>query len=138
MDYISDDATPSLVLNYKSRKEAEQAITKGKNFHDRVLSVTWATHNNNIRLVNLRIYSLHINSRIIIFFCHFDIFNVILHRGGIPTKPTTPILRSVMVMEEDEIGEDILEGEDEEEVDYLHFILLYIQESLVVRSRSSA
>ncbi|XP_073990355.1 zinc finger protein swm isoform X3 [Rhodnius prolixus] len=84
VDYISDDATPSLVLNYKSRKEAEQAITKGKNFHDRVLSVTWATHNNNIR-------------------------------GGIPTKPTTPILRSVMVMEEDEIGEDILEGEDEEE-----------------------
>uniref|UniRef100_T1IBN0 C3H1-type domain-containing protein n=1 Tax=Rhodnius prolixus TaxID=13249 RepID=T1IBN0_RHOPR len=117
VDYISDDATPSLVLNYKSRKEAEQAITKGKNFHDRVLSVTWATHNNNIRLVNLRIYSLHINSRIIIFFCHFDIFNVILHRGGIPTKPTTPILRSVMVMEEDEIGEDILEGEDEEEID---------------------
>ncbi|XP_014259670.1 RNA-binding protein 26 isoform X6 [Cimex lectularius] len=49
VDYISDDATPSLVLNFKLRKDAEVALTKGRNFHDRLLSVTWATHNNNIR-----------------------------------------------------------------------------------------
>ncbi|KAL1117905.1 hypothetical protein AAG570_004218 [Ranatra chinensis] len=48
-DYISDDATPSLVLNFKLRKEAEVAITKGRNFQDRLLSVTWATHNHTIR-----------------------------------------------------------------------------------------
>lgn len=49
LDYTSDDATPSLVLNYKSRKEAEAALSKGRNFQDRLLSVTWATPNHNIR-----------------------------------------------------------------------------------------
>ncbi|XP_066904678.1 RNA-binding protein 26 isoform X6 [Halyomorpha halys] len=49
VDYLSDDATPSLVINYKSRKDAEKAILKGRNFHDRLLSVTWATPNNSIR-----------------------------------------------------------------------------------------
>lgn len=38
-----DDATPSIVINYKSRKEAEVAMTKGRNFQDRTLSVTWVT-----------------------------------------------------------------------------------------------
>ncbi|XP_031776825.1 RNA-binding protein 26 isoform X6 [Nasonia vitripennis] len=36
-----DDATPSIVINYKSRKEAELAMSKGRNFQDRVLSITW-------------------------------------------------------------------------------------------------
>lgn len=49
LDYLSDDATPSLVINYKSRKDAEKAILKGRNFRDRLLSVTWATPNNSIR-----------------------------------------------------------------------------------------
>lgn len=41
VDHESDDAIPSLVLNYKSRKEAEMAMTKGRNFGDRLLSITW-------------------------------------------------------------------------------------------------
>ncbi|XP_034233762.1 zinc finger protein swm isoform X2 [Thrips palmi] len=41
VDHESDDAIPSLVLNYKSRKEAELAMTKGRNFGDRLLSITW-------------------------------------------------------------------------------------------------
>uniref|UniRef100_A0A0A9Y5X3 RNA-binding protein 26 n=1 Tax=Lygus hesperus TaxID=30085 RepID=A0A0A9Y5X3_LYGHE len=84
VDYISDDATPSLVLNYKSRKEAENAINNARNFHDRLLSVTWATSNMNIR-------------------------------GGVVTKPPTPVQRSVMVMDDDEIGEEILEEVDDDD-----------------------
>ncbi|KRT84819.1 RNA binding protein [Oryctes borbonicus] len=41
VDYVTDAATPSIVLNYKTRKEAEVAIIKGKHFQDRTLSVTW-------------------------------------------------------------------------------------------------
>ena len=38
-----DDATPSIVLNYKSRKEAEVAMLKGRTFQDRLLSITWVS-----------------------------------------------------------------------------------------------
>ena len=38
-----DDATPSIVINYKSRKEAELAMSKGRNFQDRTLSITWVS-----------------------------------------------------------------------------------------------
>lgn len=31
-DYVTDDSTPSIILNYKTRKEAEVAMLKGKNF----------------------------------------------------------------------------------------------------------
>ncbi|KAL7293373.1 hypothetical protein TKK_0013140 [Trichogramma kaykai] len=42
---IVDDATPSIVLNFKSRKEAELAMSKGRHFQDRTLSITWvASH----------------------------------------------------------------------------------------------
>ncbi|XP_047097744.1 RNA-binding protein 26 isoform X1 [Schistocerca piceifrons] len=41
VDYVVDESTPSLILNYKSRKEAELAILKGRTFQDRLLSVTW-------------------------------------------------------------------------------------------------
>ncbi|KAJ9594957.1 hypothetical protein L9F63_013741, partial [Diploptera punctata] len=44
VDYIVDDSTPSLVLNYKSRKEAEVAMLKGRNFQDRLLSITWCNN----------------------------------------------------------------------------------------------
>ncbi|GLV36656.1 second mitotic wave missing [Carabus blaptoides fortunei] len=43
IDYVTDNSTPSIVLNYKMRKEAEIALLKGKNFQDRTLSVTWCT-----------------------------------------------------------------------------------------------
>ncbi|XP_044739465.1 RNA-binding protein 26 [Chrysoperla carnea] len=48
-DYVSDDSTPSVVLNFKTRKEAELAMLKGKHFQDRTLSVTWCT---NVQLSN--------------------------------------------------------------------------------------
>ncbi|KAK0077937.1 hypothetical protein PV325_003260 [Microctonus aethiopoides] len=40
---IVDDATPSIVINFKSRKEAEVAMVKGRTFQDRLLSVTWVS-----------------------------------------------------------------------------------------------
>ncbi|XP_044580423.1 zinc finger protein swm [Cotesia glomerata] len=45
VNQLVDDATPSIVLNFKSRKEAEIAMLKGRTFQDRLLSVTWiSTH----------------------------------------------------------------------------------------------
>lgn len=32
VDYVNDADTPSIVINYKTRKEAELAMLKGKNF----------------------------------------------------------------------------------------------------------
>ncbi|XP_034934602.1 RNA-binding protein 26-like isoform X2 [Chelonus insularis] len=43
INQIVDDATPSIVLNFKSRKEAEVAMAKGRTFQDRLLSVTWVS-----------------------------------------------------------------------------------------------
>lgn len=40
-EHHSDPSTPHVILNYRSRKEAEQALTRGKHFQDRTLSVTW-------------------------------------------------------------------------------------------------
>ncbi|RZF38769.1 hypothetical protein LSTR_LSTR008139 [Laodelphax striatellus] len=47
LDCNFDETTPSLVVTYKSRKDAENVIKKGRNFGDRLLSVTWfnAQHN---------------------------------------------------------------------------------------------
>ncbi|CAH0548606.1 unnamed protein product [Brassicogethes aeneus] len=42
VDYVTDNALPSITLNYKTRKEAEMALLKGKNFQDRTLSITWS------------------------------------------------------------------------------------------------
>ncbi|XP_046476145.1 RNA-binding protein 26 isoform X5 [Neodiprion pinetum] len=43
VNQMVDDATPSIVINFKSRKEAEVALVKGRTFQDRLLSVTWVT-----------------------------------------------------------------------------------------------
>lgn len=43
MNQIVDDATPSIVINFKSRKEAEVALVKGRTFQDRLLSITWVS-----------------------------------------------------------------------------------------------
>nr|XP_018908059.1 PREDICTED: RNA-binding protein 26-like [Bemisia tabaci] len=40
-DYISDPTTPSIIVSYKTRKEAEIALVKGKMFKDRKLSIMW-------------------------------------------------------------------------------------------------
>ncbi|KAL1500976.1 hypothetical protein ABEB36_006386 [Hypothenemus hampei] len=42
-DYSIDASLPSISLNYKTRKEAETALLKGKHFQDRTLSITWQT-----------------------------------------------------------------------------------------------
>ncbi|KAK5638531.1 hypothetical protein RI129_012826 [Pyrocoelia pectoralis] len=49
VDYVSDPVTPSIVFNYKTRKDAETALLKGKNFQDRTLTITWC---NNSQLNN--------------------------------------------------------------------------------------
>lgn len=41
IDYVWDETTPALELNFKTRKEAEAAMKSGRNFQDRLLSVTW-------------------------------------------------------------------------------------------------
>ncbi|KAF4522592.1 hypothetical protein B566_EDAN012671 [Ephemera danica] len=41
-DYTADKQTPALDLVYKTRKDAEAAMLQGRNFRDRVLSVTWS------------------------------------------------------------------------------------------------
>lgn len=43
VNQIVDDATPSIVINFKSRKEAEVALVKGRTFQDRLLSITWVS-----------------------------------------------------------------------------------------------
>ncbi|XP_011301851.1 RNA-binding protein 26 isoform X2 [Fopius arisanus] len=43
INQIVDDATPSVMITYKSRKEAEVAMLKGRTFQDRLLSVTWVS-----------------------------------------------------------------------------------------------
>ncbi|KAG5882370.1 hypothetical protein JTB14_036294 [Gonioctena quinquepunctata] len=43
-DYEVDSSLPSITLNYKTRKEAEVALLKGKHFQDRTLSITWSTN----------------------------------------------------------------------------------------------
>ncbi|KAG8225803.1 hypothetical protein J437_LFUL005610, partial [Ladona fulva] len=41
VDYASDESTPSLVIKYRTRKEAEVALLQGRVFQDRLLSLTW-------------------------------------------------------------------------------------------------
>jgi len=41
VDHVYDEATPALVIQFKTRKDAETAMAKGRNFQDRLMSVTW-------------------------------------------------------------------------------------------------
>ncbi|XP_043219618.1 RNA-binding protein 26-like isoform X1 [Amphibalanus amphitrite] len=43
VDCQSDDATPSVVVQFRSRQEAEAAHNKGRQFGDRLLTVNWHT-----------------------------------------------------------------------------------------------
>jgi hypothetical protein len=38
---MEDEATPSVILKYKTRKLAEIAMASGKNYSDRVLQLSW-------------------------------------------------------------------------------------------------
>ncbi|XP_023337167.1 RNA-binding protein 26 isoform X2 [Eurytemora carolleeae] len=40
-DIMEDQATPSVILKYKTRRFAETAMSSGKNFNDRVLQLSW-------------------------------------------------------------------------------------------------
>ncbi|XP_050499905.1 RNA-binding protein 26 isoform X2 [Diabrotica virgifera virgifera] len=44
VDYEVDSSLPSITLNYKTRKDAEMALLKGKHFQDRTLSITWSNN----------------------------------------------------------------------------------------------
>lgn len=41
MDYQVDDTVPSLIIRFKSRKDAEVALLQGRNFTGTSLSVDW-------------------------------------------------------------------------------------------------
>ena len=43
VDVASDDITPSVVVQFRSRQEAEAAHTRGRQFGDRLLTVNWHT-----------------------------------------------------------------------------------------------
>ncbi|XP_030748092.1 RNA-binding protein 26 [Sitophilus oryzae] len=45
VDYAIDTSLPSITVNYKTRKDAEIALIKGKHFQDRTLSITWQSGN---------------------------------------------------------------------------------------------
>ncbi|XP_050292725.1 RNA-binding protein 26 isoform X2 [Anthonomus grandis grandis] len=45
VDYTIDTSLPSISLNYKTKKDAESALLKGKHFQDRTLSITWQSGN---------------------------------------------------------------------------------------------
>ncbi|XP_054279782.1 RNA-binding protein 26-like isoform X2 [Macrosteles quadrilineatus] len=53
-DHIWDEATPALVIQFKTRKDAETAMAKGRNFQDRLLSVTWFNSAPNMGMRNSR------------------------------------------------------------------------------------
>lgn len=40
---MPDHQTPSLEINFRTRKDAEVATVQGRHFKDRTLSVTWVT-----------------------------------------------------------------------------------------------
>jgi len=41
LEIMEDEATPSVILKYKTRKMAEMAMAQGKNYNDRVLQLSW-------------------------------------------------------------------------------------------------
>ena len=43
VDVASEDITPSVVVQFRSRQEAEAAHTRGRQFGDRLLTVNWHT-----------------------------------------------------------------------------------------------
>jgi len=53
-DHVWDEATPALVIQFKTRKDAETAMAKGRNFQDRLLSVTWFSSAQNMGMRSSR------------------------------------------------------------------------------------
>lgn len=41
-NYIWDDQTPAVTIQYSSRREAEKAMSEGRTLGDRLLTLTWA------------------------------------------------------------------------------------------------
>merc|ERR1711934_94746 len=41
LDQVEDEATPSIILKFKTRQSAEAAMATGKNYKDRTLSLSW-------------------------------------------------------------------------------------------------
>jgi septum formation topological specificity factor MinE len=44
LDHMDDEATPSMVVHYKNRREAEVAMVKAKAYGDRLLQLSWYTN----------------------------------------------------------------------------------------------
>lgn len=41
-NYIWDDQTPTVTIQYSTRREAEKAMSEGRTLGDRLLTLTWA------------------------------------------------------------------------------------------------
>ncbi|XP_069684891.1 RNA-binding protein 26 isoform X2 [Periplaneta americana] len=117
VDYIVDESTPSIILNYKTRKEAEVAMVKGRNFQDRLLSITWCSSpvvSRGVRGGHNLMSTVHLRHGL----GHRSVIMV----GGAP-EGGEELLEEVdegLIDEEEELGvaelsEDVLLQDDEEE-----------------------
>ncbi|KAK7869794.1 hypothetical protein R5R35_008321 [Gryllus longicercus] len=116
VDYVADDSTPSIILNYKSRKEAELAMVKGRTFQDRLLSVTWCNpqSNRNVRGGHSLMSTVHVHHGM----SHRSVIMVGSNRDG--SEELMEEGEEVLVDEDEELGiaelsEDVLLQDDEEE-----------------------
>lgn len=116
VDYVADDSTPSLILNYKSRKEAELAMVKGRTFQDRLLSVTWCNpqSNRNVRGGHSLMSTVHVHHGL----SHRSVIMVGSNQDG--GDDLLEEGEEVLVDEDEELGvaelsEDVLLQDDEEE-----------------------
>ncbi|XP_066991429.2 RNA-binding protein 26 isoform X2 [Anabrus simplex] len=116
VDYVADDSTPSIVLNYKSRKEAELAMLKGRTFQDRLLSVTWCSNQSarNVRGGHSLMSTVHLHHGI----AHRSVIMVGANRDG--GEELLEDGEEGLLEEEEELGvpelsEDVLLQDDEEE-----------------------
>ncbi|XP_021927945.1 RNA-binding protein 26-like isoform X3 [Zootermopsis nevadensis] len=117
VDYIVDESTPSIILNYKSRKEAEVAMVKGRTFQDRLLSITWCSNpgvGRGVRGSHNLMSAVHLHHGL----GHRSVIMV-----GAGAEGGEQLLEEVdegLIEEEDELGvaelsEDVLLQDDEEE-----------------------
>lgn len=117
VDYIVDESTPSIILNYKSRKEAEVAMLKGRTFQDRLLSITWCNNpgaGRGVRGSHSLMSAVHLHQGL----GHRSVIMV-----GAGAEGREELLEEVdegLIDEEEEMGvavlsEDVLLQDDEEE-----------------------
>ncbi|PNF30064.1 hypothetical protein B7P43_G05352 [Cryptotermes secundus] len=117
VDYIVDESTPSIILNYKSRKEAEVAMVKGRTFQDRLLSITWCNNpgvGRGVRGSHNLMSTVHLHHGLV----HRSVIMVGTNAEG--GREELEEVDEGLIEEEEELGvaelsEDVLLQDDEEE-----------------------